>query len=366
MYRYFGAATVAVGAALLFAGGAQAHEPFHAVYTQTNAADGNVVEILAGTEHGSLNQIGSIHTGGTGTSAGLGSQGAVALSDNGRVLLAVDAGSNDVASFRVDRHTGELTLAGRVPSRGTMPVSVAIHGNQAYVLNSGNSGFGSGGVGDVAAFKLAPDGTLTPRFGGRAPLSVSNGGAAEVAVSPDGSALIVTERTANVLETFPIERGRPGDPVVTPSNGPVPFGFAFDPRGTAIVSEAANSTASSYRIGADGGLQTVTASAQTLQGAACWVAVTPDGRYAYTGNAATGTITGFAVSATGALTRLAENGLSAGSPRPNDLAIANGFLYAINPNIGAVTAYRIGADGSLFGVPGAEGLPHGLAGLAAF
>ena len=87
----------------------------------------------------------------------------MALSGDGRVLLAVDAGSNDIASFRVDRRSG-LTLAGRVPSRGTMPVSVAIHGNDAYVLNAG-------GFANVAAFRLGGDGALTPRFGGRAPLS---------------------------------------------------------------------------------------------------------------------------------------------------------------------------------------------------
>jgi 6-phosphogluconolactonase len=299
-----------------------------------------------------------VPTGGTGTSAGLGSQGAVALSDNGRVLLAVDAGSNDVASFRVDRRTGDLELVGRVPSRGTMPVSVDIHGNQAYVLNAS-------GVANVAAFKLAGDGTLTPRFGGRAPLTTLNAGAAQVAVAPDGGSLIVTEKAAHQLETFPIERGRPGDPVITPSNGPTPFGFAFDPRGTAIVSEATNSTVSSYRIGSDRALRTITASAQTLQGAACWVAVTPDGRFAYTGNAATGSITGFAISPSGALTRLAEDGRNANSPRPNDLAIANGFLYAINPLTAEVTAYRIAADGSLTAIPSADGLSHTLAGLAA-
>jgi 6-phosphogluconolactonase len=356
--RPIAAAALAVGAGLLFAAGAQASQPAHAVYTQTNSAAGNAVEILTAGDSGSVNLVRTVPTGGTGTSAGLGSQGAVALSDNGRVLLAVDAGSNDVASFRVDRRTGDLELVGRVPSRGTMPVSVDISGNSAYVLNAS-------GVANVAAFKLAGDGTLTPRFGGRAPLSTLNAGAAQVAVAPDGGSLIVTEKAAHQLETFPIERGRPGDPVITPSNGPVPFGFAFDRRGTAIVSEASNSTVSSYRVGSDFGLRTITASAQTLQGAACWVAVTPDGRFAYTGNAATGSITGFAISPSGALTRLAEDGRNASSARPNDLAIANGFLYAINPLTGEVTAYRIADDGSLTPIPSADGLPHTLAGLAA-
>ena len=355
-FRFAAAAPLAVAAALLLAGGSQARgKPVQAVYTQTNSLAGNTVQVLARADDGTLTPAGSYATGGVGTGASLGSQGAVALTDDGRVLLAVDAGSNDVASFRVERDG--LTLVGRVPSRGVFPVSVAIHGRHAYVLNAG-------GVPNVAAFELGRDGELKPSFGGREPLSVPDAGAAQVSVAPDGSALVVTEKSANQLETFPLRHGLPGDPVVTPSSGPVPFGFAFDPRGDAIVSEAANSTVSSYRL-VDGALQLVSASVPTLQGAACWVAVTSDGRFAYTGNAATGSITGFAIADDGSLTRLVDDGRSASSPRPNDLAIADGFLYAINPNVGSVTAYRVGSDGSLTALPAATGLPTGLAGLAA-
>ncbi|HEY7076081.1 MAG TPA: beta-propeller fold lactonase family protein [Solirubrobacteraceae bacterium] len=355
MHHRLLAAPLALGAALLFAGGAQARAP-QAVYTQTNSAAGNAVQVLARGDDGRLVPAGSFPTGGNGTSAGLGSQGAVALSGNRRVLLAVDAGSNDVASFRIER--GGLRLVGRVPSRGDFPVSVTVHGRNAYVLNAG-------AVANVAAFRLSRNGVLTPRFAGRAPLSTPTAGAAQVAVAPDGRALVVTEKAASRLETFPLRRGLPGDPVVTPSSGPTPFGFAFDPRGTAIVSEASNSTASSYRLAPGGGLRVISASVQTLQGAACWVAVTPDGRFAYTGNAATGSITGFAIAPDGSLTRLAEDGRSASSPRPNDLAIAGGYLYAVNPIAGSVTIYRINADGSLAGLGAATGLPTGLAGLAA-
>ena len=46
----------------------------------------------------------------------------------------------------MSRRGGGLSLIGRVPSRGVMPVSVDIHGNSAYVLNAG-------GVANVAAFR---------------------------------------------------------------------------------------------------------------------------------------------------------------------------------------------------------------------
>src|SRR3954469_17855148 len=134
-FRLTAAAPLAAGAALFFAGGAQAHDVTHAVYTQTNSQDGNAVQVLTRGDDGRLTPARAGAAGGKGTSAGLGSQGAVALSGDGRVLLAVDAGTNDVAAFRVDRHG--VTLAGRVPSRGKMPVSIAIHGHDAYVLNAG-------------------------------------------------------------------------------------------------------------------------------------------------------------------------------------------------------------------------------------
>ena len=78
-------------------------------------------------------------------------------------------------------------------------------------------------------------------------------GAAQVSVAPDGSALVVSERLSNRLETLPLDdAGRPGAPVVTASSGAVPFGFAFGHRGDVIVSEAGASTVSSYRLGAGG------------------------------------------------------------------------------------------------------------------
>src|SRR5215218_7268579 len=125
-------AALAVGFALLFTGSAMASDG--AVYTQTNSPAGNAVHRLDRGPDGSLTPVAAYGTGGTGTGAGLGSQGAVALSDDGRVLLAVDAGSNDVASFRVSRR-GHLTLIDRLPSGGVTPVSVDVAGSSAYVLN---------------------------------------------------------------------------------------------------------------------------------------------------------------------------------------------------------------------------------------
>jgi 6-phosphogluconolactonase (cycloisomerase 2 family) len=345
-------AALAVGFALLFGGTAMAHGG--AVYTQTNSPAGNAVHRLDRGPDGSLTPVATYRTGGTGTGASLSSQGAVALSEDGRMLLAVDAGSNDVAAFRVGRR-GHLTLVDREPSGGTLPVSVAVSRGSAYVLNAG-------GVANVMAFDLRGEGDLRPR-GGSA-LSPGATGAAQVSVTPDGRALVVTVRGSNRIETFPLRSGRPGAPVVSASAGAVPFGFAFTPRGDLVVSEAGASTVSSYRLGRDLAATAVTAALPVGQGAACWVAISDDGRFAYTGNA-TGSISGFAIGRDGGLRALNADGLTALAPRPNDLAIAGGHLYAINSSTGQVTAYRMRPDGGLEELPRMESLGTTLAGLAA-
>lgn len=339
-------AALAVGFALLFGGTAMASTG--AVYTETNAQNGNAIHRLDRAPDGSLTWVATYRTGGAGTSAGLGSQGAVALSDDGRVLLAVDAGSNDVAAFHVTRH-GHLTLVDRVPSGGTMPVSIDIVDGSAYVLNQG-------GTPGVAAFSVDRSAHLRPRS--VTPLPDGANGPAQVSVAPDGRSLVVTERGAGRLDTYPLRRGALGAPVVTPSSGPVPFGFAFSPRGDLVVSEAGNSSVSSYR---DGGL--VSASLTVGQGAACWVAIDPAGRFAYTGNA-TGSISGFKINRDASLTALNADGLTATSPRPNDLAFAGQYLYVINPFTGTITAFKQRPDGSLQPLPGSEALGTSLAGLA--
>jgi 6-phosphogluconolactonase (cycloisomerase 2 family) len=340
-------AAFAAGIALLFGGTAMANTG--ALYTQTNSATGNAVHRLARAHDGTLTPIATYRTGGNGTGAALQSQGAVALSDDGRVLLAVDAGSNDVASFRVTR-SGHLTLVDRLPSGGVFPVSIDIADGSAYVLNR------DGATPNVTTFDVDPRGRIRARVS--TPLPAGANGAAQVSVAPDGRSLVVSERGSNRLDTFPLRFGRLGAPTVTPSSGAVPFGFAFSPRGDLIVSEAGASTVSSYRNG-----RVTTAALPVGQGAACWVAIDGKGRFAYTGNA-TGSISGFEINRDGTLRALNADGLTATSPRPNDLAFANDYLYAINSFTGSITAYKQRNDGSLEPRPGAD-LGTTLAGLAA-
>ncbi|HEX5782094.1 MAG TPA: beta-propeller fold lactonase family protein, partial [Solirubrobacteraceae bacterium] len=169
------------------------------------------------------------------------------------------------------------------------------------------------------------------------------------------------ERVSNRLETLPLDRwGRPGAPGVTASSGAVPFGFGITQSSTIVVSEAGASSVSSYRLGARGSLRTVTASLLVGQGAACWVAVSPNGRFAYTGNAAGG-ISGFAIARDGSLTPLGTTLVP--SPRDLDFDETGRFLHVVSAG-GQVISYRVGNDGSLR-LAGTAAAATGITGAAA-
>jgi 6-phosphogluconolactonase len=326
------------------------------LYTQTNDPAGNTVQRFDRARDGTLDSAGTFTTGGAGLAGLGGRQGAVELSGDGRHLHAVNAGSSSVSVFRVGPHRTELVDV--VASGGAAPVSIAADRRRVYVLNSG-------GTPNVSAFRRRGDGSLKPM--GTRDLAPGAAGAAQVSITPDGRSLVVSERVANRLETLALDRfGRPGAPVVTPSSGAVPFGFGITRQGTIVVSEAGASTVSSYRLGTGGALDTVTASLPVGQGAACWVAVSPSGRFAYTGNAAGG-ISGFEIARDGSLAALGTMTLLP-SPRDLDFDASGRFLHAISPGNattgGQVTTFRVGHDGSL-ALAGTAPAAAGITGAAA-
>src|SRR5205085_2541205 len=108
-----------------------------AVFALTNAASGNAVAYYARSAQGALSYVGAFPTGGVGTGANLGSQGSVTLSDDGRSLYAVNAGSNSVSVFAVE--SNGLRLDHVFPSGGVLPTSVTVHGDVVYVLNAASA-----------------------------------------------------------------------------------------------------------------------------------------------------------------------------------------------------------------------------------
>lgn len=353
--------TMALGA-LSFAPAAAADGTAGAVYAITNSPAGNAVVAWNRAADGSLGYQDSYPTGGTGTGAGLGSQGAVTINGDHSLLFAVDAGSDDIASFRISK--GGLQLADRIASGGDQPISVAVFEDLVYVLNAGQPN-------TVTGFTVDDDGNLDAIPGSSRPLSADATGPAQVGFSADGGTLVVTEKATNRIDTYVVGTdGQLGDPIVHDSAGPVPFGFAITQRDTLLVSEAgANGGASSYVIGADGSLADASSNVMTGQRAACWTVVTRNGRFGYVTNAGTGNISGFQIAADGSATLLDADGITASTGgNPTDAAVSLGsqYLYARVSALSEIAIFSIAGDGSLDALPSLTGTPSGLAGLAGY
>ncbi|HEX9952280.1 MAG TPA: beta-propeller fold lactonase family protein [Rubricoccaceae bacterium] len=362
------------------------------LYTMENEATGNRVVVYDRLSDGSLDERARVSAGGNGSGRGMEiipdpllSQDAVILSPDGARLFVVNAGSSTVASFTVDAD-GDLALVEAEPAQGERPVSLATSadGRRLYVVNA----MTGGGAGSIAGFTVGTDGSLTAMANSVRPLSgAPMTGPALIAMSPDGSRLVVTEKATNRIVTYALGTGGvPGTPVVTPSAGVTPFGAMFTRNGT-FVSSKTNApggpltavpnggTVSSYRMNADGTMTAVTSMSPAFGTASCWIEITPDDRYAYTTNTGSGTISGYTVGVNGSLTPLSQNGplatLSVTGAAPLDMAMGDGFLYTVSGDAtggdGTVSVHRLEADGRLTGVDdsAAEGLPAFVTGLAA-
>ena len=110
------------------------------VYVNDNTKPANTIGAFDRHADGRLTpEAGSpFAAGGAGTGSGLASQGALQFSADGRFLIAVDAGSNQISVLRV-HSDGSLSLVpgGVVSSHGTLPDSIAVYGDLVYVANSG-------------------------------------------------------------------------------------------------------------------------------------------------------------------------------------------------------------------------------------
>jgi 6-phosphogluconolactonase (cycloisomerase 2 family) len=333
-----------------------------AVYLMTNATGGNSVIVFDRSADGQLTSAGTYATGGTGTGGGLGNQGSVILTKDHRRLYVVNAGSDDISAFHVTR-TGLQLLGSPVSSGGVRPVSLTVHGDLLYVLNAGPPG-------GIAGFRIGTGGALTAIPGSTQPLSGADVGPAQVGFTPDGRVLVVTEKGTNTITTYTVGGdGLASGPNPQASAGNTPFGFSFNQRGDLVVSEAQGgppnpSTASSYRLDRTGTLELISGQVATTQLAACWIAISQNGKFAYTTNTASGTISSLAIGPGATLTLLhAVAGTGTG---PLDAAFTPGgrFLYVRNGG-GTVGAFRAEAKGGLTHIGDFGSLPGGANGMAA-
>jgi 6-phosphogluconolactonase (cycloisomerase 2 family) len=341
-----------------------------AVYTMTNDPAANAVLQYDRLADGSLQFRDTYLTGGRGSGDGLGNQGGVVLSEDGRWLLVVNAGSDEVSVFAAGQ--GGLTLTDVEESGGVRPVSVAIDRDLVYVVHAGGA---VGDVDSVSALQLDNHGGLTPLPGSSVSLSGANTGPAQIGFSPAGRSVLVTEKATNTIAVFQLDADGYAETVAfRPSEGGTPFAFAFGKRDQLFVSEVFGGAddagaVSSYRLLGDGVLETIAASVPNTETAPCWLVVTKGGRYVFTTNTPDDSLSAYAIAPDGQITLVDADGRT-GEPgagtRPLDMNLSRDgrHLYTLNIGDGTISTFRVGPDGSLTQTSTVEGVPSGVNGLA--
>jgi 6-phosphogluconolactonase (cycloisomerase 2 family) len=336
-----------------------------AVYTMTNSDQGNEVLVFSRSADGSLTPAGAFATNGLGTGGGLGNQGGLILTPDNRWLFVVNAGSDTISVFNVK--PDDLVFIGAFDSGGTRPVSLTVDGDLLYVLNAGGA---VGAEDNITGFMIEPDGVLEPLAGSTQPLSDPDidTAPAQIEFSTDGNVLVVTEKSTSIIDTYVVDDdGLAGPPNVFVSAGTVPFGFSFGKRNRLYVSEAGTNSASSYQVYPDGRLEVISAAVPTGQDGVCWLVITKNGRYAYTTNAGTGTISGFNIDRDGTISLLDGDGVTAeaiGGVIDEALSNNSRYLYALSSGARTILGFQVGSDGGLTLVEEID-LQTGANGLAA-
>jgi 6-phosphogluconolactonase (cycloisomerase 2 family) len=374
-----------------------------AVYTETNGSPNQVI-VFDRHANGTLNEAQTVATEGTGGHQFqpgcpspcpiLDTQGEVILSPNGKLLFAVNAGSDSITSFRVT--SSGLVEVGVTASGGPFPNSLTVHRNRLYVLDSGTGSTPP----NIAGFTFSGKGKLTPIAGSIQPLV---GGAIpglprQIGFDKTGTVLVVTLLAnasgpppaggkSDTIDTFPVSSsGAAGAGSAHNSTSNFPFAFAIDPSNHAIVAQVDQLTGppgsvASYDA-AGGALTPLDSGVSSGGNAPCWVVITQNGKYAFvvnTGGPPFGpNVAEYSLSSSGTLTSLGNTTAVSGEFGNTDEALSSDdkYLYVLSPleppsygmpgGSSHIDIYMVDAGGTLKFVGSTPSIPvPSLSGLAA-
>jgi 6-phosphogluconolactonase len=336
------------------------------VYSITNNTSKNSVLVFDRLSNGTLKFHGSYATGGKGGTDPehgctaqcpfIDAQGEVILGPGGHYVFAVNPGSNTVSSLAVTA-SGGLKLVDQKSSGGKHPVSVTAHGSLLYALNTHSL--------NVSGLRVSSTGKLTPIKGSTQKLSK---GAVTTDVPPkqvefdnSGTVLAVTLLAVPVVDTFKVNAAGVAGPVIANKTAhPLPFAFSVDSHNRLAVAEIVDATippspgafpavsvVSTYSLNTSTGKLKHVDTAADHGFAACWTAVTKNGRHLYVVNTGGGAPTGATVSVmnitpSGHVSLAQVSPPGSPGPLPNGQELAriddaltgdNKYLYVVVPGI---------------------------------
>jgi hypothetical protein len=388
------------------------------VFVMTNSIDqalGNQIVMYNRHKNGQLSVLGYFPTGGRGSGPSptttvhgfpvpvnadaLASQNALLLNEDHRCLFAVNAGSNTISTLRVFPMVG-MQLADVQDSGGVFPVSLALHKDILYVLNSGKDG-------RLAGFKVEKDCKVVPLAGSKRSLAAFNDAfpdpdpvevvtaPAQVSFTPDGAKLVVSIKggpassLGGKMVVYSLGKGGliTGDGVATnfsvaeKTGGP--FGFFFDRNGHVYITHVNSDTVASFRLGKDNTLTLIDGPKSTGVFAPCWTA--QNDHFAYVSSfgpiAALERDRGLKVDGPGVIAAIrfnSNNGTfeiidqhaavypdEVNGNHAIDIALIKAgaqevFLYAVQPRTGTVQGWKVNPNGSLTNLGLVKGLFPGV------
>ena len=319
-------------------------------YVNDNTAGTNTIAVLDRHADGRLTpRAGSpFSTGGAGTGTGLSSQGAVQVTPDGRFVIAVDAGCDQISVLRIQDDGGvRQVIGGTVSSGGSLPVSVAVHGNLVYVANAAD------GASNYTGFRLGANGRLRPIADSTVALP-DGSQPGDVLFNGPGTKLVGTRINTSLIDSFTVgSDGRLTAAVGSPfaAQGVGPFGSEFRPTNPdqLFVSNAHDGagagTVSAFNDSATGVLSAIGSSPfADNQTAPCWVEISHDGRFLFTVNTASGTISRYSIADDGQLTLLGSTPVGAtGGVGAVDAALSpdGATLYVDESRIGRIGEFAV-------------------------
>jgi 6-phosphogluconolactonase len=374
---------VAIAAGLSITTASAAPDVAGHVYVNDNTAGTNTVAGFDRHSDGSLTPLAGspFSAGGLGTGTIVGSQGALQSSADGRYILAVDAGSNQVSVLRILPGGALLPVGGGpVSSGGVEPISIAVHGDLVYVANEGDKVTGTGS--NYTGFTLNNGGHLVPLAGSTFDLpATANPG--DILFNSTGTNLIGVEVGTTDASTFRIDSFVvSSDGLITPAVGSPfpaqsagPFGSEFSPVNPAHLyvsnahAGAGNGSVSAFNV-TNTGAQSSIGSSPFADGqtAPCWVEISHDGAYLWTVDTASTTLSSYKILADGSLSLVTSTAFKSGSGiRPFDarLSADGSTLYVVDAAIAKVSAFAVSGgllselSQSAFALPGGA-TPFGI------